>query len=108
MKISYTYSMVFGALLIFGCKKDESENPIACIDAKIEAFMQDPSAKSIIKIDKPGDTLYWFEDVYGDGVEEVLNEFCELVCITDCECTGDFVFCDDTHLDFPKEVIWQK
>ncbi len=103
--------VAFFALLLASCKHPEQEpttNPSACLEAKIEAFKQDPSAQSIVKITRPNDTLYWFVDSLADGYEEVLDENCELVCVADCECTGNIVFCDDTHLNFPQEIIWEK
>jgi hypothetical protein len=109
MKNAFTIAVTLCLFPLFGCKKDKEESlNISCIEEKIETFKQDPSAAAIVKIEKPGDTLYWFEDIYGDGIEEVLNESCEVVCITDCECTGNFVFCDETHFNHPMEIIWEK
>ncbi len=109
MKNDVAFAFLLCLLSLFGCMKDKQE-PLttSCIEAKIEAFKQDPSAAAIIKIEKPGEPLYWFQDVYGDGVEEVVNDLCEFVCITDCECIGDFVFCDETHFNHPMETIWEK
>lgn len=79
-----------------------------CLDEKIKDFKKEYSAESIVRIDKPGEALYWFIDIYGDGFEEIFNEKCELVCVTDCECVGTFVQCDETQFDYPMVTIWEK
>src|SRR5687767_2302096 len=101
MKYSRSSFFLFGLLFVFACKEDK----IQCdeLQNKIEEFMQEPSAESIVKIFKPGETLYWFVDSNIDAGEEVLNEECELVCIADCYCApGSIPFCDETYLDYPK------
>ena len=90
------------------CKKADEPKFSECIESKIEEFKQQPWADSIVKIKKPGETLYWFVDTTVDAGEGVFNENCDLICTTDCECDGDFLFCDETHLHFPKEVVWKK
>jgi len=101
----------FALLLSACCKHPEASDPTPseCITAKIEAFKQTPDAQSIIKINRPYGTLYWFVDFSADGGEAVLDENCELVCTTDCECDGSLIkLCDGSHLDFPLEIIWEK
>lgn len=95
----------------FTCKKQDCHNENAippCIEAQIEDFKQETYATSVIKISRPDGPLYWFVDEIADAGEKVLDENCELVCVTDCECDGDLVFCDGSHFDFPQEVIWQR
>ncbi len=109
MKNATTIALSLSLLCFFGCKKSEELVP-DCLEAKIEEFKQLPWAASIVKINKPGETLYWLIDSFADAGESVLNEACEVVCITDidCVCSEDVVFCDETHLNFPQEVIWEK
>jgi len=109
-KTSILFSAAFALILSACCKHPEepTPKPSECISAKIEAFKQQALSQSIIKITTPNDTLYWFVDSLADGGEMVLNESCELVCTADCECVGNFVFCDGSHLDFPMETIWEQ
>ncbi len=110
MKYETIVSIAIFTLCLNACKKQEitNEGLPPCLQAKIEAFKQESGAESIIKILKPGGPLYWFVDSYGDGVEDVVDENCTLICIADCECVGTFVQCDDTQLNFPLETIWKK
>ncbi|MBC7773983.1 MAG: hypothetical protein H7246_00990 [Phycisphaerae bacterium] len=108
MKYLVQTLFLFFALLLAFCKHPEQANPSNCLADKIEAFKQVPWAQSIVKISRPNDTLYWFVDSIADGGEEVLDENCELVCVADCECIGNIEFCDETHFNFPMEIIWEK
>jgi len=107
------YLLFVAAFFVFlhpSCKKLEAQSGELsdCLQAKFEAFKQTPSAHSIVKISRPDGPLYWFLDTTADGGESVLDQNCELVCVEDCKCIGNIVFCDDSHLNFPKETIWQK
>ena len=111
MKYSKTTLIAFAILALSACKHTDQENPSplsTCLEDKIEAFKLEPFAQSIIKITRPNDTLYWFVDSIADGGEDVVNEDCELICVEDCECVGNIVFCNETHMNHPKEVIWEK
>lgn len=39
----------------------------------------------IIRIDRPDHPLYWFVNIHVDAGEEVINNQCEIFCITDLE-----------------------
>lgn len=111
MKHSLSILITLSILCIGACKKQDcSEEQVSdCLQTKFEEFKQISYAHSIIKITRPDGTLYWFVDSFADGGEDVLNEDCEVVCIADCECDGStIVFCDETHLSFPRETIWKK
>lgn len=94
------------------CKKQETpqqEEISDCLEIKFEEFKQDPWSESIIKINRPDGPLYWLVDKFADGVEEIVDQDCNVVCIADCECVGGtIVFCDQTHFDFPQETIWEQ
>jgi hypothetical protein len=110
MKHAHLLLITFLALGLGACKKQEAP-PVElsdCLQDKFEAFKLETGAESIIKILRPNGTLYWLVDSYADGVEEVIDEQCQLVCIADCECGGNIVFCDDTHLNFPMETLWHQ
>ncbi len=107
MKISTSKILTICLLCFFSCHKSE-EVYSDCLEDKIEEFKQRPWAGSIVKIYKPGEALFWFIDSIADAGEDVLNEACEVVCITDCYCTGVYVYCDASHLDYPMKTIWEK
>lgn len=94
-------------ILYGGCTKSSSDPVTPCIQEKIDAFKSDQGAQEIIKIVKPGDPLYWFVDEIADGVEEVFNEDCSFVCITDCYCITEHG-CDASIFNFPREILWEK
>ena len=99
--------IITSLFLLNACHQDKLE----CddLDNKIDEFKQEPLAESIVKIFKPGETLYWFIDSINDSGEEVWNEDCEVVCIADCYCgPGSIPFCDETYLDFPREIFWER
>jgi hypothetical protein len=54
-----------------------------CLEMKISEFKKDSSAEAIWKFEHPKGPYYWFEDKYGDGIEEVVDENCILICISD-------------------------
>ncbi len=111
MKLSIIVSIAIFSISLCGCnKRQESPNETLppCLQDKIEAFKQWPYAKSIIKILRPDGPLFWFVDRFYDGGEEVLDENCQFVCLADCECVGNIVQCDGSHLNFPLETIWKK
>jgi hypothetical protein len=97
------------AMVFFSACDDScpTESFTPCIQQRIDAFKQDPSAESIIKIDRPGSPLFWFVDIEADGVEDVVTADCSFVCITDCECITEHL-CDNAIFDFPRTVIWSK
>jgi len=105
MKNSLSILLMICLFCLYSCH--DSLEVTGCLEDKFEEFKQDPWAESIVKINKPGEPLYWFIDTVADGVEEVLNEECELICIADCDCTG-LGLCDASHLDYPRETIWEK
>jgi hypothetical protein len=79
-----------------------------CVEDKIESFKKLPYAMSIVSGISHGEKIFWFKDKYIDGGEDIINEKCEIICITDCECEPN-----PTHRcpDFDKvkwETIWQK
>jgi hypothetical protein len=90
--------------------KDKTETVYSdCLEEKIEAFKNEESTQRIVKITRPDGNLYWFVGGAIDAGYEMMNEDCELVCITDCECDGNvIIICDSTHLDFPQETIWER
>ncbi len=87
------------------CINDASD----CVQEKIEEFEKLPRATGIFTIISNGERVYWFQDEYIDGGEDIINEKCEVVCVTDCECafTKPFTNCPD--FDQTKwEIIWKK
>lgn len=93
-------------IFLFSCKEDNPVNSIPdCLQQKIDDFKQDPHAQSIIRIQKPGDTLYWFiEDT--ESFDVILSEDCLFTCVV-----APFIsehICDSTILDFPQEIVWEK
>ena len=79
----------------------------SCLDTKISEFKNDLSAKAIWKLDHPDGPYYWFEDILGDGVEEVMDESCVVICITDYE--GEVSNeCEDHIFCHPRQLLWKK
>lgn len=96
-------------LLATACKKKTETVYSNCLEEKMEAFKNEESTQRIVKITKPDGNLYWFVDGYIDTGEEIVNEDCEVVCITDCECDESVIIsCDGTIFDFPQETIWER
>lgn len=97
------------ALVASACDKTRQPAQSECIKQKIEAFRAEPDAARIIRITGPDRVLYWFEDSLADGVEEVVDVECNVVCITDIEGISDPVpLCDGSIFDGQQEVVWQK
>lgn len=98
----------FLAMLLLSCDRSEHAGPFtACIQERIDEFKLEPSAQSIIRINRPNDPLFWFVDSQGDGVEAVVNEDCTFICITDLEGISED-YCENEIFLFPREVIWEK
>ena len=97
------------AVVFFSSCEDScpSESYTPCLQQRIDEFKQNPSAEAIIRIERPGDSLFWFVDKEADGVEEVVTADCSFVCITDCECITEHL-CDEAIFDFPRTTIWMK
>ena len=94
-------------ILYGGCTKSSSDPVTPCIQQKIDEFKLEQSADKVIRIDKPGDPLYWFVDEIADGFEGVFIDTCGFVCVTDCECITEHG-CDSCIFNFPQEIIWEK
>ena len=90
------------------CKEKTETVYSDCLEEKIVAFKNEQYTQRIVKITRPDGNLYWFVDGFVDAGEEMVNEDCEVVCITDCECDGNIVYCDSTHFNFPQETIWER
>jgi hypothetical protein len=109
MKKNTLFTCITIILMATACK-DKTETVYSdCLEEKIEAFKNEESTQRIVKITRPDGNLYWFVGGAIDAGYEMVNEDCELVCITDCECDGNvIIICDSTHLDFPQETIWER
>ena len=106
MKNLILWSLIL--LVSSACDKDEASPTIhTCIYNRIQQFMVEEGAHSIIKINRPGEPLYWFRDAYVDSGEAVVNSDCTFICITDCECTGSNL-CDNSIFQHPREIVWEK
>ena len=96
------------AMLFSSCDKSEHASPFtACIQERIDDFKLDLSAHSIIRINTPKDTLFWFVNTYVDSGEVIVNDDCTFICITDLEGISNN-YCENAIFDFPREVIWEK
>ena len=107
--MKYLAFILFLALVYYNCT-DDDVNPgslTPCLEQKFEDWKQDPGAESIVRIERPNDTLYWFVDVVADGFEEVVSSNCLFVCVTDCNCITEHG-CDPGIFSFPRTVLWSK
>ena len=105
-------SKIFTSLIVFlsiiSCHDELIKGISPCLDERIAEFIDSQSAERIVRIDRPGDTLYWFVNLTADAGEIMLNVQCEAVCITDLEGVSSLPFCDESHYNFPRVVIWEK
>jgi hypothetical protein len=96
-------------LMATACKEKAETVYSDCLEEKIAAFKSEEGAQRIVKITRPDGNLYWFVDGYVDTGEEIVNEDCDVVCTTDCECDESVIIsCDSTHFNFPQETIWEQ
>lgn len=108
MKNFAAFALTLCLFASFGCKKDKEEEISDCMKDKIEEFKQTQYAESIIQINAPQGTLYWFVEVTVDGGEDVMNNDCEVVCQADCFCGPGANVCSDALFNNPMETIWEK
>jgi len=99
--------LLFMGILYGGCTKSSSDPVTPCMQQKIDEFKLDQGSEKIIKIEKPGDPLYWFVNEVADGFEGVFNEDCGFVCVTDCGCITEHG-CEPSVFNFPQEIVWEK
>jgi hypothetical protein len=79
-----------------------------CVQEKIEAHKKLPYATTILTIVSKGERVYWFQDEYIDGGEDIINDKCEVVCIVDCECLIDISKnCPSADIK-DWEIVWKK
>ena len=100
--------LILIALSFLSCHDELIKGISPCLDERIAEFIDSQSAERIVRIDRPGDTLYWFVNLTADAGEFMFNVQCEAVCITDLEGVSSLPYCDDSHYNFPKVVIWEK
>lgn len=103
-----SFLSLFLAATFLSCQDELIKGISPCLDEKISEFIDDQNAEKIVRIDRPGDTLYWFVSLTVDAGEVMWNIQCEAVCITDLEGISTTPWCDETHTNFPKTVIWEK
>jgi len=114
MKHTLPFLLFILSLCLSFCKKQDCtpvpKETSTCLQAKLDEFKQTLGAEAIVKILRPQGPLYWLVNFSIDSGENVLDENCEVVCITDCECiiNSPLYDCTGAELDFPRETIWHK
>ena len=104
--------IIFFALLLVAfssCKDRFSINDAPdCLQEKIEAHKKRSYATNILTVVSNGERVYWFQDEYIDSGEDIINEKCEIICITDCECEPSPAHhCPDFNT-LKWEIVWKK
>ncbi len=95
-------------LVTTACKEKTETVYSDCVEEKITAFKNLQGTQRILKVTRPDGNLYWFVGGAIDAGDEMVNEDCELVCISNCDCDESVILCDSTHFDFPQETIWER
>ncbi|MFK7933685.1 MAG: hypothetical protein AB8G22_09250 [Saprospiraceae bacterium] len=89
---------------ITACQKHEFVEPSDCIKERIDAF----AGINVVQANIKGEHWYLFHDgsVHSDGVEFILNQQCDTVCLDCGECAPpDCIF---EFYAAEKDTIWEQ